>query len=286
MLITASNLQGYSIRGIDDYIGTISDLYFDNWHWTIRYLVVEIAESQETVKYLISPFSAGNINKNSKEISVALTLSKVQNSPQLSTNLPISRQYELALRRYYEWPDYWEQTSFTDPPPPQGIIQKDQPTLDEVGKEILQPSIDSDNDETLSDTSENELPDEPVDQEIIEAEFGLPEEELQFSIELRSYQELKGYRIQTTDNDTCAVENLIIDDSDWSTKYLVINLHNSHENELILLTTNFTQQIDWGSKLVFSSLSLSQLQNAPRFQYDMPITIDFEKKVFNYFDSL
>ena len=284
MLTPASSLLGYSIKGIDGYVGTLMDLYMDDWQWIVRYLVVEISENQESVKYLLSPFSLGKIDHHRKEISVALSLSKIKNSPEFLTDLPISRQYELALRRYYEWPDYWEQSSFSDPPPA-GISQKEELTLDEVGKPIDEQSF-PDSEEILSDTTENVLPDEPDDQEIIEAEFGLPEEEAHFSIELRSFMELKGYRIQTTDNDVSALEDLIIDDSDWNSRYLLINLHNSSENQMVFLTLHFLQQVNWGNKRIFTSLNQQQLQNAPRFSPGSPITLDFEKKIYSYYDSL
>ncbi len=89
MFTNASTLLGYSIIGIDGYIGPLVDLYFDDWQWIIRYLVVEISEPQESVKYLISPFSVGKVNHDSKEISVALTLSKIKRSPEFVTDFPI-----------------------------------------------------------------------------------------------------------------------------------------------------------------------------------------------------
>lgn len=285
MLIQAISLINYSIIGTDDYVGSLQDLYIDDLQWITRYLVVEISENLEPTKFLISPFSIGKTDHQSKEITVALTLPKIKNSPVFLTNLPISRQYELALRRYYEWPDYWEHTSFTDPPPA-GISQNEELTLDEVGKPIKEQSFPPDSEDIVSDTSINLIPDEPDDQEITEAEFGLPEEEVQFSTELRSFQELKGYRIQTTDNDISALEDLFIEESDWSSRYLMVNLHNSNEDQMILLTLHFVQQVDWGTKRIFVSLSQKQLQNAPRYILGNPITLDFEKKVYAYFDSL
>lgn len=285
MLVKAGNLTGYSILGIDGYVGTLVDIYFDDWQWIIRYLVVQLGENTNSVPYLISPFVVGKIDHQTKEISVALTLQKIKNSPELQTNLPISRQYELALRRYYEWPDYWQNSSFTDPPPA-GIVQKDEITLDEVGRPVEQQPLTADSEDILSDTSEKVLPDEPNDQEMIEAEFGLPEEEVQFSAELRSVKELQGYRIQTTDSDNSAVENIFIDDSDWSIRYLVINLHNSHENEIVLLTLHFIQQINWGTNRIFVSISQQQLSDAPPFTPPYHLSIDFEKQVYAYYDSL
>ena len=73
MLIQASSLINYSIKGIDGYVGKLQDLYVDEWQWIIRYLVAETSENLEPVKYLISPFSLGKTDHQSKEITVALT---------------------------------------------------------------------------------------------------------------------------------------------------------------------------------------------------------------------
>lgn len=35
----ADNLSDYELRGIDGDIGTIKEFYFDDRHWTIRYIV-------------------------------------------------------------------------------------------------------------------------------------------------------------------------------------------------------------------------------------------------------
>lgn len=37
MLRKLTDLQGYAIRATDDFIGTVSDFYFDDEDWGVRY---------------------------------------------------------------------------------------------------------------------------------------------------------------------------------------------------------------------------------------------------------
>jgi hypothetical protein len=41
MLRTVSELEGYTIGATDDTVGQVSDLYFDDRVWTLRYFIVE-----------------------------------------------------------------------------------------------------------------------------------------------------------------------------------------------------------------------------------------------------
>ena len=41
MLRNVNNLIGYSIRALDGELGKVSEFYFDDFTWSIRYLVVD-----------------------------------------------------------------------------------------------------------------------------------------------------------------------------------------------------------------------------------------------------
>jgi len=284
MLQNGSQFLDFVLFGSDEYIGAIRDLYFDDWKWIIRYVVVELTEPDPSPNVLISPLPFVKVDNARKEIMVNLQIDKIRKSPEIDTDLPISRQYEIALRRYYEWPEYWGQTYFLDT---QDIIKTgDEDTLpmDEVGKAV--PDRVDDPDEGVTDTSMEFIPDEPEDEEIIEEEFGRSEEDVTYSHELRSFKEIKYYYLQTTNAGHSTIEDFIIDTSDWSIKYLIINLRNSLNNEFVLITPELLQQIDYGATRIFSSLSQEQLENAPRYKLDTPISADFEKLVFNYYDGI
>jgi hypothetical protein len=41
MLIKAKTLKGYKLDSKDGEVGKVKDFYFDDKHWTIRYLVAD-----------------------------------------------------------------------------------------------------------------------------------------------------------------------------------------------------------------------------------------------------
>jgi hypothetical protein len=285
MLQKGGKFLDFVLFGSDEYIGAIRDLYFDDWQWVVRYVVVELTEPEPSPNVLISPLPFVKVDTARKEITVDLQIEKIRKSPEIDTDLPISRQYEIALRRYYEWPEYWGQNDFLDSHDVSKTGDEDTLPMDEVGKPT--PGRTDDPDEGfITDTSMEFVPDEPDDEETIEEEFGRSEEDVTYSSELRSFKEIKNYYIQTTNASHSTIEDFIVDDSDWSIKYLIINLRNSNNNEFVLITPQLLQQIDYGATKVFSSISQEQLENAPRFNPDKPISIDFEKEVYNYYDGI
>ena len=58
MLIKAKKLNGYKLEGLDGEIGKVKDFYFDDRHWTIRYLVAETGNWLVANLVLISPLCA------------------------------------------------------------------------------------------------------------------------------------------------------------------------------------------------------------------------------------
>jgi hypothetical protein len=91
----------------DGEIGHVEDIYFDNEKWTARYLVVDTGEWLAGKKVLISPISVADIDPENKRIVVNLTRSQVENSPDIDTDRPVSRQKEIEYHQYYAWPYYW-----------------------------------------------------------------------------------------------------------------------------------------------------------------------------------
>jgi hypothetical protein len=48
MLITAKTLEGFKLDSLDGEIGKVKEFYFDDRHWTIRYLVAETGTCSRT----------------------------------------------------------------------------------------------------------------------------------------------------------------------------------------------------------------------------------------------
>jgi hypothetical protein len=107
MLVTAKALSGYKLQSIDGNIGSAKEFYFDDRHWTIRYLVANSGTWMTGRKVLISPYSISGIDAASKEIAVHLTKAQIEGSPSIDSDRPVSRQFEDSYYGYYGFPYYW-----------------------------------------------------------------------------------------------------------------------------------------------------------------------------------
>ena len=107
MLRSIKSMDGHKILAEDGEIGRISDFYFDDESWVVRYLVVNTGNWLVDKKVLISPASFVDTDWHRREISVALTKEQIEKSPDVSHDKPVSRQKEAELAKYYTWPTYW-----------------------------------------------------------------------------------------------------------------------------------------------------------------------------------
>jgi len=108
MMTKAKTLIGYTLKGLDGDFGKIKEFYFDDHHWAVRYLVADTGTWLTDRQVLISPYSLGPVDRDHQHVTVNLTKKQIHESPPLSTDLPVSRQFEVAYHTYYEWPGYWE----------------------------------------------------------------------------------------------------------------------------------------------------------------------------------
>jgi PRC-barrel domain len=107
MLIKAKTLVGYKLDSLDGEIGRVKDFYFDDMHWTIRYMVAETGDWLSSRQVLISPFALVGVNKEERNVSIDLVKKQIEKSPSLDNDKPVSRQFEQAYYGYYGYPTYW-----------------------------------------------------------------------------------------------------------------------------------------------------------------------------------
>lgn len=108
MLINAKTLNGCKLDSRDGEIGKVKEFYFDDRHWTIRYLIADTGSWLASRQVLIAPSALGAIRLEERLVSVELTKKQIENSPSLNTDKPVSRQYEEDYYGYYGWPTYWD----------------------------------------------------------------------------------------------------------------------------------------------------------------------------------
>ena len=107
MLYSAKTLKGFKLCGLDGEIGKVKEFYFDDHHWTVRYLIADTGDWLTGKQVLISPHALVTVNREEKYVSINLTKKQIEDSPLLDSDRPVSRQFEESYYGYYGWPVYW-----------------------------------------------------------------------------------------------------------------------------------------------------------------------------------
>ena len=108
MLHKVKTLKGYELHGLDGDMGKVAEFYFDDHHWTIRYLVADTGTWLVGRQVLISPYALSGIHTDKKFIAIEMTKKQIEDSPSLASDKPVSRQYEEEYYGFYGWPMYWD----------------------------------------------------------------------------------------------------------------------------------------------------------------------------------
>ena len=107
MLRPVNALTKLSIRATDGAIGRVTDVYFDDQSWVVRYLVVD-TDMWLGWHVLVSPQSISVIDWENGTIDVALTRDQVERSPRADLQHPLSRLYESEFYTHFGYPPYWD----------------------------------------------------------------------------------------------------------------------------------------------------------------------------------
>lgn len=107
MLKKAKQMKDLTILATDGEIGRIDDFYFDDEKWTIRYVVVNTGNWLSGRMVLISPIFVTHLDWEQKKIHLNLSKKQIQDSPDIDTHKPVSRQYEADYLDHYGSSYYW-----------------------------------------------------------------------------------------------------------------------------------------------------------------------------------
>ncbi len=242
-------LEGFTLRETDGEIGKVEDFYFDDQSWTIRYLIVRTGGWLSDRKVLISPSVLLQADWENKEFPVNLTKKQIENSPDIDTQKPVSRQQEEQLASYYPWEGYWG----SEP--------------DEHGAGIfgMMPSELYKSENVPVENAANDVNNKP----------GNPH--------LRSADEVKGYAIHTTDGEIGKVNDFIVDDRNWKISFLVVDTGTWLDRDKVLLSTKWITGVKWDNSVVIVNISTDAVQNSPAFDASQLNDDNYEKNLYQYY---
>ena len=112
MLQSLQHLSGFKLHATDGDIGSVQEWYFDDFEWTIRYLVVDTGNWLIHRKVLVPPYAFEGIDRSEKIIRLNISKQQVEDSPPIETHQTVSRQREQEYFQHFGWPWYgaaiWE----------------------------------------------------------------------------------------------------------------------------------------------------------------------------------
>ena len=241
------SLEGYSLKATDGEIGKVDEFYFDDSSWTIRYMVVETGSWFSEKKVLLSPSIIKQADWENEQFAVGLTKEQIQNSPDIDTDKPVSRQQEEQLSAYYSWDPYWGSDAHG------GGIFGAMPS-DLYESEMAEPQIVND-----------QIPEPEGDKH------------------LRSSKEIEDYTIHTTDGEIGKVVDYIMDDSNWKINYLIVETGSWLNSKKVLLSTSWIKEVKWDNQIVIVNITTEKLKDSPDYDESQPLNNDYENNLNNYY---
>ena len=224
-----NSLKGYEIEATDGSIGKLEEFYFDDETWTIRYLIVKTGSWLSGREVLISPAALMNKNWAHELIPVNLTKSQIQNSPDIDTDLPVSRQQEIELYGHYQWESYWGSGFYGG-----GSTGVSMP-FPSIDREVL---IEPDKHHKRADND----------------------------IHLRSTENITDYHLHASDGEIGYVKDFIIDDQTLKLLFFVVDTHNWIGGKKVLIPIGQIKNIDWSTFEVFLNITIAEVENSRLFE--------------------
>jgi hypothetical protein len=250
MLRHTSKIVGYAIGATDGPIGSISDLLFDDVTWLVRWLVVDTGSLLSGRRVLLPPSALSHVNHIGHQIAVHLTKQQIKDSPDITTDEPISSEMETDLYDYYGWSPYWSTGFYMGgygfaggafAPSAMGFHARDR------------------EDEVESRTRGDR--------------------------HLRSVREVKGYHIHATDGEVGHVADFLLEDGDWSIHYLVVDTQNWWPGKKVLISPRSIRSTDWATRTVTLDVDRQRVKGSPAYDGSEAVDRAYEYAFHGYYDN-
>jgi len=256
MLRQSKDLLDFAIAATDGAIGDVKDLYFDDEAWAIRYLVVDTGSWLSSRKVLISPIAVGEPDWSNKQLPVALTREQVRNSPDIDTDMPVTRQHESDYLDYYRYPYYWGGIGMW------GVGGYPYMLVPGYVGYGASAATQAESDSAQARTEARQSDNDP---------------------HLRSCNAVVGYHIEASDGEIGHVQGLLVDEESWAIRYLVVRTSNWWLGHDVLVASQWIKGVSWAQRSVAVDLTRDALKHAPAYDPALPVGREMEIDVYKHY---
>ncbi len=236
-------LHGLNLSATDGDIGRVESVLFDDWDWTVRYLLVDTGTWLAGRLVLISPELIDPGISALGTLDVRLTREQVEQSPPVEADAPVSLQTLAATHDHYGWPAYWA-----------GWPAFGMPLVDPIPV-----PVDADGVDPVAEDGDNGDP------------------------HLHSSREVAGYRIHARDDEVGHVDDLIADVDDWSIRYLIVDTRNWLPGRKVILSPRWVGGFSYPKQRAYVDLDRAEIERSPEFDPSTPVNREYEERLFDYY---
>jgi hypothetical protein len=100
---------------------------------------------------------------------------------------------------------------------------------------------------------------------------------------LRSIEAVTGYHIHASDGEIGHVEDFLLDDTDWSIHYLVVDTKNWWPGKKVLISPRSAQAVNWKDRLVNLNVDRQRVKDSPTYDESTMIDHAYETQFHSYY---
>jgi len=211
LLRRVHELSGMRLHATDGDAGHVHDAYLDDRDWRIRYFHVDTRRWLPGRHVLLAPTVVHGADWDRGRLDTAITREQLRTSPDIDSHKPVSRQHDIALYDYFQWPlaseSVWEGEE---------LAARLHNLLSEWRGPTIAPPLE-------------ELTDDP---------------------HLWSARALRHYGVDGDHGELGRVVDLLVDPDGWAIAYLVIENSGPLHLHRFLVSVNAVRGISWEARRV------------------------------------
>jgi len=109
-------------------------------------------------------------------------------------------------------------------------------------------------------------------------------DEKDINTSLRSFDEIRGYYINSVDERFGHLEDIIAEDINWRVEYVIIDTRNILPwSKKVILPVETINEISFFSREVVINLTKESIKNSPDYNSAMPINVEYEKVLYDFY---
>jgi len=247
MIWNASAINKYAVEATDGPIGIVSDFLFDDAHWKVRWLVVDTGKWLTGRRVIVPTHVLDHPDPAKQSVPVKLTQQQVEDSPGVGLDRPTSRETEASTYEHYGLSPYWGA----------GYLGGYRA---QWGSTPFPVSGGEDRNREIADAERDK-----------------------YNPSLRSFELLSGYHIESRDGDIGHVEDFLVDDSDWSIVFLVIDTRNWWPGKRVLISPRSVLEVDWQERMVTLDADRQKVKDSPSYEPSAIIDQAFVRQFHSHY---